>query len=273
MLQEKKRHSKFDQKSLIVIGVILALFLGTVFLFFERSAAARNEKPAVQSVSDTEILVGKIEKVLNATDQAAEHRIKSAMELIRDHKSKQLKSEKSESPLTNDPLDDSLIDDFSLFASPFSMNTWNSFREMNQMRSDMNRLFDSAFTRLKDKRLRFWSDMDTGWSPGGDFKSLDNAYVYHFAVPGVEKNNITVTVQNGELVVEGNSESVSEEVGADDSTAREVFRGHFSRVISLPEDADTAGVIDSSLENGVLTVKISKVRDKSDKVKRKIEIK
>jgi HSP20 family protein len=81
--------------------------------------------------------------------------------------------------------------------------------------------------------------------------------IYAFA-PGVEPASIEVSVDKGLLTIAG--ERKSDLPVADEQTtiyADERFAGSFRRVVSLPEDADTARV-DASYRNGVLKISIPK---------------
>jgi HSP20 family protein len=93
--------------------------------------------------------------------------------------------------------------------------------------------------------------------------------IYAFA-PGIDPAKIDVSVDKGLLTIAG--ERVADTPQEDDKVsvyARERFVGAFKRVVSLPEDADSAKV-DASYRNGVLRIVIPK-REASRP--RRIEIK
>jgi HSP20 family protein len=81
--------------------------------------------------------------------------------------------------------------------------------------------------------------------------------VYAFA-PGLDPAKIDVSVDKGLLTVSG--ERAAETPEATDKVnvyARERFSGAFKRVVSLPEDVDTAK-IDATYRNGVLKILVPK---------------
>jgi len=93
--------------------------------------------------------------------------------------------------------------------------------------------------------------------------------IYAFA-PGMDPAKIEVSVDKGLLTIAG--ERVADTPKENDKVsvyARERFVGSFKRVVSLPEDADSAKV-DASYRNGVLRIVIPK-REASRP--RRIEIK
>jgi HSP20 family protein len=93
--------------------------------------------------------------------------------------------------------------------------------------------------------------------------------IYAFA-PGIDPAKVEVSVDKGLLTIAG--ERVADTPKENDKVsvyARERFVGTFKRVVSLPEDADSARV-DASYRNGVLRIVIPR-REASRP--RRIEIK
>src|SRR5579871_108401 len=75
-------------------------------------------------------------------------------------------------------------------------------------------------------------------------------------VPGISENNIQVRIENGNLHVSGKREE-KKEVKEKDYYHKEIKRGDFSRIISLPEDIDE-NAMTWEVTDGVLTVTIPK---------------
>lgn len=81
--------------------------------------------------------------------------------------------------------------------------------------------------------------------------------IYAFA-PGIDPGKIDVSVDKGLLTVSGERPSDTPDESDKVSVyARERFAGSFKRVVSLPDDVDTAKV-DASYRNGVLRIVIPK---------------
>jgi HSP20 family protein len=81
--------------------------------------------------------------------------------------------------------------------------------------------------------------------------------IYAFA-PGLDPSTIDVSVEKGLLTISGNRATRSEESREEIAYARERFAGAFRRVVSLPEDADTAKV-EASYRNGVLRLVVPRL--------------
>jgi HSP20 family protein len=87
-------------------------------------------------------------------------------------------------------------------------------------------------------------------------------------MPGLEKNDIKVVVNDGLLTIEGSRNETREEKGKG-FTRTERFMGTFSRSFNLPVWADGSKVL-ADYKNGVLTVTIPKTEQARPK---EIEVK
>jgi HSP20 family protein len=81
--------------------------------------------------------------------------------------------------------------------------------------------------------------------------------IYAFA-PGIDPAKIELSVDKGLLTLAGEAEATSSDKAEGVSTyAKERYTGSFRRVVSLPEDVDTARV-EATYRDGVLKVVIPK---------------
>ncbi len=98
----------------------------------------------------------------------------------------------------------------------------------------------------------------------------ESAYSIEFAVPGLDKKDININLENDVLTisVEKNEEDVSQE---GQYTKREFNYSNFRRSFTLPEIADREK-IDAKTENGILVISINKKEEVINKPKQ-IEIK
>lgn len=87
-------------------------------------------------------------------------------------------------------------------------------------------------------------------TPAFDFYEKDGKYHVSAELPGLDKDDVSVSLEDGVLTVTGNKESNQEEEGAH-YYMRETRRGSFSRRIRLPEDVEY-DKIDASFKDGVL---------------------
>ena len=90
-----------------------------------------------------------------------------------------------------------------------------------------------------------------------DVREEADSYVIEADVPGLSKDDLDITVEDGVLTL---STTNSEETEEKEKTyyVRERRYGSVSRSIRLPADSD-AESIKASLDNGVLTVMLSKL--------------
>jgi len=107
------------------------------------------------------------------------------------------------------------------------------------------------------------------WRPATDISETKKAYVVKAQLPDVKREDVSVTVDNGMLKIEGKREWKKEE--DDEKQHRtESFYGTFARSFSLPEDVDVSK-IRAETKDGVLTVRLPKSKaDKSEP--KKIEV-
>ena len=109
-----------------------------------------------------------------------------------------------------------------------------------------------------------------GAYPAVNMGTTDNAVEIYAFAPGIDPARIEVSVDKGLLSISGERESDTPVEGDKVSVyARERFTGSFRRVVSLPEDVDTAKV-EATYRNGILKIVIPK-REASKP--RRIEVK
>ncbi|HPJ38461.1 MAG TPA: Hsp20/alpha crystallin family protein [Spirochaetota bacterium] len=102
-------------------------------------------------------------------------------------------------------------------------------------------------------------------TPGTDIFETEGEYVIKADVPGLQKENVDITIDNGVLELKGKIDVENE---THDLRAEE-FRLHdYYRRFTVGDDIDT-GAVKAHMENGVLTL----VLPKKEEVKpRKIEV-
>jgi len=109
---------------------------------------------------------------------------------------------------------------------------------------------------------------NTSWAPSVDISENEKAFTLHADIPGVNPDEIEISMEKGVLTIKGarNSEKVEE---GDRYRRVERQRGSFSRSFTLPDSVDTDN-IEAASAHGVLTVTIPK---QEVAVSRRIEIK
>ena len=128
----------------------------------------------------------------------------------------------------------------------------------------LNRVFDDFFPGFFMRDDAPVAD----FRPSVDIVEREDKIVLKADMPGLEKGDIKVVVDDGLLTIEGKREEARKE---DDKgfVRNERFVGTFSRSFNLPKWAD-ASKIAANYKNGVLEVSIPKAEEARP---RKIEIK
>ena len=125
------------------------------------------------------------------------------------------------------------------------------------------------FTREFDRVFDGWTDdLCDSFGLSIDFREDDNQYTIVADVPGLKKDDIEITIEDGVLTLRGEKKVESE---TDDANyhVHERRYGSFSRSFRLPTAVKDES-IQANLADGVLTITIAK----ADEVKaRRIDVK
>ena len=111
---------------------------------------------------------------------------------------------------------------------------WDPFRELEDVSSRLNRIFGRTSARTaSDNDMLAVAD----WMPSVDISETDAAYLIKGEVPGVNKDDVKVTVQDGMLTIQGERKQEKEEKGKKFHRV-ECNYGSFMRSFRVPDDAD-----------------------------------
>lgn len=137
-----------------------------------------------------------------------------------------------------------------------NLERWNPVDEINQLQEGLNRIFTNHAER---KPSTFF--------PKYDVWEIDNEIILASELPGLEKDDIEITVEGDLLTLKGNKKAP---VLKDSELLllKEHLYGEFARTIKLPYRVNPDQV-EAKFRNGVLTIKLN--RPEEDKAK-KIEI-
>lgn len=95
-----------------------------------------------------------------------------------------------------------------------------------------------------------------GWSPQLDLYETDAAFILEVDLPGVKKQDVSVVVQNGALILQGRR-SFGRGTAEEHFYCRERRAGHFVRRLRLPASVRQEQ-IHAEFHNGVLRVTLLK---------------
>ena len=137
---------------------------------------------------------------------------------------------------------------------------WNPRRDMSVFNNRLHRFFDDASlpaTRRGDE------PGITGWRPAVDVYEDDDKLVIKAEVPGVDKEDISVDLNDGVLTLTG-TRAYENEVKEENYYHRERAYGKFHRSFSLPAGHDPEK-IKADFKDGVLKIEIPKPEEKKPK--------
>ncbi len=139
---------------------------------------------------------------------------------------------------------------------------WRPFRELSDIQTEMNRLFDSVFG--------YPASVSTGeriWAPRCDMWETKDDVVLAFEVPGVAEKDVNVSITGDVLTVKG-ERRLQRELNEQSYHRLERAYGKFERTVQLPM-AVQADKVRAHYRDGVLTITLPK----ADEVKpREIKI-
>jgi HSP20 family protein len=126
---------------------------------------------------------------------------------------------------------------------------------------DPFREFQRGFNRLFGEGIGFWPEGEESislstWAPACDVLERENEIVIKAELPGLNKENVKVSVENNILTIYG-ERKVEEETKRENYHRMERSYGEFMRSFALPNYVDTAK-IGAEFKDGVLNVTLPK---------------
>lgn len=145
-----------------------------------------------------------------------------------------------------------------------NMQVWNPFQEFENLLARYNKGGSNSSDTSMTSDMSF-----ADWAPSVDIEEEEDKYLIKADLPGVDKKDIDVKLENGVISIRGEKKTEKETGKGTKRHRTERFHGTFSRSFTLP-DAVMADKVDASYKDGVLSLTIPK----SDEVKPKsIDIK
>jgi len=142
-----------------------------------------------------------------------------------------------------------------------NLSIWDPFTEMEALLDRYNRSSRKDLAKTDDKSFEVGD-----WMPVVDIDENDDAFLVKAELPGVEKDDVSITIDNGLLTLKGEKKEETE----DRKHHRyECSYGSFVRSFTLPRTVQTDKV-EARYENGVLNLVIPKSEEAKPK---QIEVK
>src|SRR5436309_5767406 len=110
-----------------------------------------------------------------------------------------------------------------------AVSRWDPFRDLNVLQGRMNRLFDDAGRGWRGEEPA----STTTWSPSVDIFETENEIIVKAEVPGVDRKDITLHLENNVLTLKG-ERRFEKETKEENYHRIERSYGGFSRSFSLP---------------------------------------
>ena len=127
------------------------------------------------------------------------------------------------------------------------LQRWDPFAEMRRMEDAINRMWSGSRP----------AGYDSGrWDIPLDVVQQDDDIVVRASMPGLNPDEINVTLEDGLLTIEGEMSSETE-ANESDYLLKERRVGRFHRSLRLPDSVD-AEKARPSYENGLLTISVPK---------------
>ena len=132
---------------------------------------------------------------------------------------------------------------------------WDLFRELEEVSNRLNRFFWRPQAQAESgQEMLALAD----WTPSVDISETDAAYLVKAEIPGVKKEDVKVTVQDGMLTIQGERRQEKEEKGKKFHRVERSY-GCFTRSFRVPGDADENSV-KAEFKDGMLNVTLNKSR-------------
>jgi len=130
------------------------------------------------------------------------------------------------------------------------------------LRTEFDRLFDSV-VRDPLGALDWALPGGRGWMPAVDIAENDVEFTVRAEIPGVDPNELEVSITGNQLVLAGEKKESSEKKGKDYYQSESRY-GSFRRSIPLPQSVDPEKV-EAECAQGILTIHLRKVQESPPK--------
>jgi HSP20 family protein len=138
------------------------------------------------------------------------------------------------------------------------ISTWRPFEEMSTIHERINQLFN----RISGDDLML---SEQAWSPMMDVIENEKEITLQLDVPGMEKKDIAVEVEDNSITVKGERKREAKEK-TDSHLHIERGYGSFMRRFPVPDYVDKEHMT-AKCKNGLLSISMSKIPGKKSKAK------
>ncbi|HEY2139425.1 MAG TPA: Hsp20/alpha crystallin family protein [Chthoniobacterales bacterium] len=136
---------------------------------------------------------------------------------------------------------------------------WPSLNRWASLRDDLDTLLELPFLGGSTRQAQLF----TGWTPALDLYQNNDNVVAVVELPGMRKEDIEISLQDGMLTIAGERKTQSGSNG-DGATRTERFTGKFRRSITLPTRVD-ANKVNATYKDGILSITLPKAEEAKPK--------
>jgi HSP20 family protein len=133
------------------------------------------------------------------------------------------------------------------------MRVWDPFSRLAQLEPELERFFDMRWPRVWPRQF---ATTPAEFMPSVDMYEQDGDLITKVELPGVNKDDVDVTLEGGDLIIRGERKQESE-VKEENYYRMERSYGSFYRRLPLPEGIQT-DKISATYADGVLEVRMPK---------------
>lgn len=131
------------------------------------------------------------------------------------------------------------------------LRTWEPFRELNTLHDEMDRFFASLWPNGEREAA-----VGAVWAPTIDVYEEKDQYVIKAELPGVKREDVTLSVEQDVLTIKGERRYEKEEK-EEGFLRKESAYGAFQRALQLPQSVKTEAV-NAEFKDGVLKITLPK---------------
>jgi HSP20 family protein len=136
------------------------------------------------------------------------------------------------------------------------------------LRDRLERMFNQAFGDLTPTGVGSEDVSTRRWAPAVDIRETDEALTLVAELPGLKREDVTITLENNVLTLSG-ERKFEKEAKQENYHRIERAYGSFARSFTLPNNVK-ADQVQAAFKDGVLSITLPKVEEAKP---RKIEIK
>jgi HSP20 family protein len=146
-----------------------------------------------------------------------------------------------------------------------TMMRWDPFQDLRSAQDEMAQMSPMLAHALGLHARQQGNDraMTTAWAPALDISERKDAYLVNVELPGLEPEDLDITMEDGLLTIKGERQFTSE---SSEQQFHRVERryGAFRRSITLPAQVQ-ADHIEATFDNGVLQIVVPKAEEAKPK--------